>query len=201
MHLLKHRSIRFYVGFILIFAMAIGGSTIAAFADSSTGANVAVTGGSLSEAAPTSVAATPVTLTGDDQTTTFSLVLTVTDPRGTGAGWKLNISATQFTAGTNKLPTNATTIQGAPTTVSCTSAAVLGNSSGTCTNPTPGTISYPLTVTTGGVPFFTANSTTGLGKFSITQPVTVFIPANTTLGSGGTATFSSTIAVSIVSGP
>ena len=66
--------------------MAIGGSAIAAFADSTTGATVAVNTGTLSESGPGSVSATAVTLNGTDQTTSYSLGLTVTDARGSGAG-------------------------------------------------------------------------------------------------------------------
>src|SRR6266567_3853699 len=73
MNLLKHRSMRFYFVFFLILTMAIGGSAIAAFADSGTGASVAITGGSLSEQGPSTVSANPVTLTGDDQTTSYDL--------------------------------------------------------------------------------------------------------------------------------
>ena len=81
MHLLKQRSMRFYLMFFVILALAVGGS-VAAFADSGTGATVAVTGGSLSETAPGSIAATPVTLSGDDQTTTYSFGLSVIDATG-----------------------------------------------------------------------------------------------------------------------
>src|SRR5438874_5208880 len=77
MNLLKHRSLRFYLGFFLILTMAVGGSAIAAFADSGTGANVSVNAGNLTESGPTTVSATPVTLSGDDQTTSYALGLTV----------------------------------------------------------------------------------------------------------------------------
>src|SRR5437764_14568033 len=46
MNLLEHRSLRFYLVFFLILTMAIGGSAIAAFADSGP-ANVAVNAGTL----------------------------------------------------------------------------------------------------------------------------------------------------------
>src|SRR5438067_11343104 len=118
MHLLKHRSMRFYLGFILIFTMALGGSAIAALADSSTGATIAVTGGSLSESGPTSVSATPVTLNGSDPTTSYSLGLTLTDPRGTGGGWNLTITSTTFTSGANSLSTGTSNIGSAPS-VTC----------------------------------------------------------------------------------
>src|SRR5216684_8179052 len=130
MHLLKKRSVRFYLGFILVLAMAIGGSAIAALADSGTGSTVAVTGGSLTESGPASVSATPVTLSGDDQTTTYSLGLTVTDPRGNGAGWNLTITSTTFTGTnvSNQLSTTASSILVAPT-VACSGVG------GHCTSP------------------------------------------------------------------
>jgi putative surface cell wall-binding protein len=192
MHLLKHRSMRFYIGFILIFAMAIGGSAIAAMADSSTGATIAVTGGSLSESGPTSVSATPVTLSGSDQTTSYSLGLTVIDPRGTGGGWNLTITSTTFTTGTHSLSTMASNINAVPV-VACTSGS-------TCTSPTNG-ITYPLGVPAAataptGVKFFDAAANTGMGSFSITPIITVSIPANTFAGS-----YSSTVSVAIVVGP
>ncbi len=49
---LKSRSIRFYLGFFLILVLTLGGSTLAALADSSTGATVVVTAGTLSESGP-----------------------------------------------------------------------------------------------------------------------------------------------------
>ena len=192
MHLLKHRSLRFYLGFILIFTLAVGGSAIAALADSSTSATVAVTGGSLSESGPTSVSAAPVTLNGSDQTTTYSLGLTVTDPRGSGGGWNLTITSTTFTSGANSLSTAASSISGAPS-ITC-----VGGS--TCTNPT-NSITYPVGVPAGAtaptaVKFFNAAANTGMGKFTITPAITIAIPANTFAG-----TYTSTVSVAVVSGP
>jgi hypothetical protein len=194
MSLLKHRSTRFYLVFFVTLVMAIGGSVVA-FADSGTGATVAVTGGSLSQSGPTSVSATPVTLTGDDQTTTYSLGLTVNDPRGNGAGWNLTITSTTFTAGTNTLSDTASTINATPT-VACT------GSGGHCTNPTNSVTYPPLGVPAASptaptaVKFFQAATNTGMGKFTITPTVTVAIPANAFAG-----TYTSTVSVAIVSGP
>jgi putative surface cell wall-binding protein len=199
MHFLKKKSIRFYLGFALILAMAIGGSAIAAMADSSTGATIAVTGGSLSESGPTSVSATPVTLNGSDQTTSYSLGLTVIDPRGTGGGWNLTITSTTFTTGTHSLSTTASKINAAPSVV-----CIGGN--GACpTNPT-NSITYPLTVPAGSpaappaVKFFNAAANTGQnngsGSFTITPTITIAIPANTFAG-----TYTSTVSIVIASGP
>ncbi len=194
MNLLKHRSMRFYFVFFLILTMAIGGSAIAAFADSGTGASVAVTGGSLSESGPTSVSATPVTLTGDDQTTSYTLGLTVNDPRGNGSGWNLTITSTLFDDGAgHQLDSGASNIGAAPT-VSCISGG------GHCTSPI-NSVTYPVGVPAGSpapaaVKFFNAALNSGLGKFTITPTITVAIPANTYAG-----TYTSTVSVAIVTGP
>ncbi len=189
---LKSRSMRFYIVFFLILTMAVGGSTIAAFADSSTGATVVVNAGTLTESGPSSVSATAVTLNGNDQTTTYSLGLTVTEARGSGAGWNLAITSTTFTSGPHSLSTSASTITAAPT-VAC-------NAGSSCTNPT-NSITYPVGVPAGatapaGVKFFNAAANTGMGKFTITPTVTISIPANTFAGS-----YTSTVSVAVVSGP
>jgi len=196
MRLLKKRSVRVYVGFIMVLALTIGGSAIAAFADSGTGATVGVSGGTLSESAPTAVAATPVTLSGDDQTTTYSLALTVNDPRGTAAGWHMTMTSTTFTGinPANTLSTTASSILGAPS-VSCISG---GNH---CTSPDDSGVTYPYAVPAGspapaGTVFFDASSGHGLGKFSITPTITVSVPANAIAD-----TYSSTVSIAISTGP
>lgn len=192
MHFLKNWSIRFYLGFFLILAMALG-SSVAAFADSSTGATIAVNAGTLSETGPTSVQATPVTLNGADQTTTYSLGLTVNDARGSGGGWNLTITSTLFNDGHgDQFASSASTIQAAPA-VSC-------NAGGSCTNPT-NSITYPMTVPAAAtapaaVKFFNAATNSGLGKFTITPTITIAVPANTIAGS-----YTSTVSVAVVTGP
>lgn len=193
MHLLKHRSMRFYLGFIMVFTLVIGGSTMAALADSSTGATIGVGAGQLSESAPTAVAAASVTLNGSDQTTTYSIGLTVTDARGNGGGWNLTITSTTFSSGANSLSTTASSISAAPN-VAC-------NAGSSCTSPTNSVTYPPLVVPAGAtaptaVKFFNAAANTGMGKFTITPIVNVAIPANAYAG-----TYSSTVSVAMVSGP
>src|SRR6266702_1481512 len=120
MYFLKKRSIRFYLGFVMILMMAIGGSAIAAFADSGT-ASFAVKAGSLTMTGVTNVSAAPVILTGDDQTTTYSMGLTVQDARGSGAGWNLTITSTVFTTGSQSLQSAASSII-TPLTAVCSGA-------------------------------------------------------------------------------
>src|SRR6266567_138692 len=100
MNLLKHRSMRFYLVFFLILTMAVGGSAIAAFADSGT-ASVAVNGNGFSTNGITNPSANPVTLNGTDQKTTYTLGINVYDDSGSGNGWSLTIASTQFAIGGN----------------------------------------------------------------------------------------------------
>src|SRR5712691_5148849 len=101
------RRIMLYVGLVVVLVLAKVTTTMTAFA-------------TLIETGPTSVSATPVALNGTDQTTTYSLGLTVTNSPSGGntAGWNLTITSTTFTTGTHSLSTTASTIQAAPT-VAC----------------------------------------------------------------------------------
>src|SRR5712691_1903048 len=110
MHLLKKRSVRFYLGFLLVLAMAIGGSAIAAFADSGT-ATATLTAGSLTVAG-TFGETTSVTLNGLDQTASYTLPMQVTDATGSGLGWNLQISGTPLTSGSHTLTQQVHTASG-----------------------------------------------------------------------------------------
>ena len=169
----------------------------ALFAPSAFAASATVTGtisaGSLSIA----TSATPsfsATLDGTDKTPTYTVPTTVTDTTGTGAGWHLTITSTQFTTGggtPKTLATNASQITGVAN--SCTGT-------GTCTNPT-NSVSYPLGVPAGSTPpaaasYFNAAAATGLGEFTNTPTVQVAVPATSSAGS-----YSSTLTLAAVSGP
>jgi len=192
MHFLKKGSIRFYLGFVLTLSMAIGGSA-AAFADSGT-ATVAVIAGRLTLTGVTSVSAAPVTLTGDDQATTYSMGLTVSDARGSGAGWNLSITSTAFSTGSQSLSNTASSLNASPT-LACSGVG------GHCTNPDDSAITYPVGVPAGAsaptaVKFFDAKANTGLGKFTITPTVTISIPGNTYAG-----TYTSIVTIALNIGP
>jgi hypothetical protein len=128
-----------------------------------------------------------------DQTPTYTVPLTAQDTRGTGAGWNLTVTSTQFTTGgatPSTLATNASSLTGV--TSVCTS--------GTCTNPT-NAIAYPVAVPAAPTPpaavkFFNAAANTGMGKFTITPTVGVFIPQASFAG-----TYASTLTLAVVSGP
>jgi hypothetical protein len=128
-----------------------------------------------------------------DQTPTYTVPITVQDTRGTGAGWNLTITSTQFTTGggtPNTLATSASSLTGA------TSACAAG----TCTGPT-NAIGYPVAVPAGSSPptavkFFNSAANSGMGKFTITPTIGVFVPQNSFAG-----TYTSTLTLAIVSGP
>lgn len=174
--------------------MAALGSCQAAGA--ATTASPTVTGTVAAGALSVATSAAPTfsaNLATGDQTPTYTLPLTATDTTGTGAGWNLTITSTQFTTGgatPHTLAANASTITGV--TSSC--------ASGTCTNPT-NAVTYPVGVPAAAtaptaVKFFNAAANTGLGSFTVTPTVGVFVPGSTFAGS-----YSSTLTVSIVSGP
>ncbi|HET8629763.1 MAG TPA: WxL domain-containing protein, partial [Thermomicrobiales bacterium] len=171
MRFVTHRLARLGLGLALALMVALG-AALPTLADTAT-ATATVTGGTLSEttsAAP-SIAAT---LNGADQTKTYTLPLTATDPTGTGAGWNLTVTSTAFTTGGTTPHTLATT---ASSITGVTSACAQG----TCTAPT-NAITYPLTVPAGAtaptaVKLFNAAANTGMGQFTVTPTVSVSLPA------------------------
>jgi hypothetical protein len=132
-------------------------------------------------------------LDSGDQTPTYSAALSTIDTRGTGAGWNETITSTQFTTG---LPNNYTLATNASSITGVTSACTTG----TCSNPT-NAVAYPVavpaaTVAPTAVKFFNAAASSGLGKFTVTPTVGVFVAQNSLAGS-----YTSTLTISIVSGP
>jgi hypothetical protein len=132
------------------------------------------------------------TLDGTDQSVGYTLPLTLTDARGTGAGWNLTVTSTTFSDGSGH-----TLATGASSIASVAMVCVVG---GTCTNPT-NAITYPVTMPAAvsapaAIKLFNSAATTGLGRFTITPTINVAIPGNSYAG-----TYSSTITVAAVSGP
>lgn len=155
-----------------------------------TGSPAALAGFSLTTtAAPTLT----MTLSGSDQTSSYTMDLTVDNSGAdsTTAGWNLTITSTRFsTGGGATLPTSASSM-----TAAATVCAV-----GPCTDPA-NTISYPVAVPAGSTPpapvkFFSTPADTGIGTFTMTPTVAVSVPANTYAGS-----YTSTLELSLVAGP
>ena len=159
---------------------------------SSVTATGTVTGSTLS----LSTASTPsfsANLDNGDSTPTYNVALATQDTRGLGSGWNETITSTQFTTGAPNnytLATNASSLTG----------AVVSDGSGTDTDPT-NSVTYPVAVPAGSGPptavkFFNSAANTGMGKFTVTPTVGVFVPQNSYAG-----TYTSTVTLAIVSGP
>ena len=99
-------------------------------------------------------------------------VLGVVDARGSGAGWNLQISATNFSDGAGHTL--------APGTV--TAAAQACHAGSSCTAATNSGITLPLTITGTAAKFFNAAVNTGLGKVDVTPTIQVAIPGNSFAG-------------------
>ena len=153
---------------------------------------LAITNGELT-ASTTAAPSLSATITGQDQTVPYTLPINVIDSTGTGNGWNLTITSTQFSTSSspaNTLPTTASTV------ISATSVCATGS----CTNPT-NTVAYPLTIPAGAtapppVKLFNAATGTGMGAFTVTPSVTILVPGSVLAG-----TYTSTISLAIVSGP
>lgn len=174
-------------------AALIAASALVVFPAAAKAANVTATGTLTGSTLSLSTAATPsfsANLNEGDSTPTYTVPLTIQDTRGTGAGWNATITSTTFTTGTASLATNASSLTGVTNVCA----------GGTCTSPT-NSVTYPVAVpaaTTAptAVKFFNAAANTGMGKFTTTPTIGVFVPQSSVAG-----TYTSTLTIAIVSGP
>lgn len=178
------------LGVVVAFAL----SATPAIAADDTGINVLP--GSLSVTNPMVANFPDLTLNGSAQSSSAAMdTFEVTDARGSGAGWRVQVSATQFcewdsllsicVVGGKTLPTGSLSVP-AP------SVAANGTSS-----PVPSVTSGPYAVDGSTVTVASASVGNGMGKY-------VFTPGNLTLSVPASAyakTYRSTVTVSVVSGP
>jgi hypothetical protein len=163
---------------------------------SSWAANVTAQGTVSGSVLTATTSATPsftADLDSGDSTPTYTVPLTVQDTRGTGLGWNVTITSTTFSTG-----------GGTPRTLSTTASSLTGVTSsctsGTCTNPANAQ-SYPIAVPAGttaptAVKIFNTTANNGMGRFTLTPTIGVTVPQNAFAG-----TYSSTVTISMVSGP
>lgn len=135
------------------------------------------------------------TLNGSDQSVDYTLPFSVIDATGSGTGWNLTVTSTQFTTGGGSpktLPTDSSKMRGR--TSACTA--------GTCTNAT-NSINFPppQTIPAGSTPptalkFFQAAASSGRGSITVTPTIRMSLQANAYAG-----IYTSTLTVAVVSGP
>jgi hypothetical protein len=189
-------------------AAACGGAVPAGTSCSMTG-SLSLADGPVSLTSPTSLGWSG-TLDGLDlnlaDETTADQSYLVDDATGSGAGWHVTASATQFTTGGASpltLP-NAGTFSTNGSTTSITSTAAPGTAcsdGSTCTLPAD-TTTYPVAITTAPssptpATIYDASAGTGLGSIEIgSVGWWLDVPANASPG-----TYTSTITIEISSGP
>src|SRR5579871_770256 len=133
------------------------------------------------------------TLNGKDRNITTSNnppTFTPSDQRGSGAGWNITLTSTQFTVSGHTIPTTATSL----TSVQDTADA------GTCVSPTT-SVTYPITVPAGAGPptaveIYNAALNTGEGDSQLTLNFSMAVPASAYAGS-----YTSTWTFTIATGP
>ncbi|MEW6283530.1 MAG: WxL domain-containing protein [Candidatus Eremiobacterota bacterium] len=154
-------------------------------------ATITINAGALSISHAGSVTFAPLTLNGLDQaaTCTSTPTLTLTDARGSGSGWNVTLSATNFTSGGNSILASGFTFTGPGGTVT----TVAGNAP-----PTQSTV-VAQALSPGGFKVLSAAANTGMGRYTYTPATAQFgltVPASTFAGN-----YSSTMTFTIASGP
>ena len=168
--------------------LASVGTSLAGVITTSTG----ISGGALTLTSPGS-ASLSATLTGADQVATGSLgKSTVKDATGSGAGWNVQISGTQFTTGgatPRTLPTTALGITG------MTANSVAGRAPTNSVSYGTGIV-VPLGSSVTPVKIYNAAADSGMGTFDLTPNVALTVTADTYAGN-----YASNLTISVVAGP
>lgn len=141
-----------------------------------------------------------ITLDGTDQAATSEASTnnwTVTDARGSGAGWNVTISATDFSYGAgNVIDISDTDSEFKIQLLDSNVAVVSGNA-----KPVSQVTSLtPIPETSAGTPlkFLSAVVDTGMGVYSVNPNFELEIPADLHVGAGA---YSSTVTITAASGP
>ncbi|HEX9988634.1 MAG TPA: WxL domain-containing protein [Chloroflexia bacterium] len=178
-----HKRFRAFILALSVFAMMAP----AAFA--SDGTQAVVTGGTLSITNPLAGDFTPVTLNGTEQSPTAALAaFTVTDPRGTGAGWHVTAQASQFANAAATRSLAAGSLEMSEPTV-----AANGTNS-----PEPDVTEGPYVIDNGSaVSIASAALDEGMGAYDFSNTtLTLAVPAD-----AYAATYLSTVTISVVTAP
>jgi hypothetical protein len=167
-------------------ALAVSALMVPAAAFASDGTTATVTGGALSITNPLAADFAGRSITGVDQTTTAALdAFSVTDARGSGAGWHVTAQASTFT-GVNHNLAAGSLLMSEPTVAA----------NGT-TSPDPTVATGPYTIDNGAVQIASAALAEGMGTYDFSATtLTLALPANVFADA-----YASTVTISAVSAP
>ena len=170
---LKQRAARLTLGLGLAAALACG-AVVPALADDVTGTAEVSGAASVVFSVPATLSMSAVSLDGTDKESTGSLAIGVTDYRGTGAGWKLQVSSTGFMRSGDTTPLAGFKIS---------SSALADISTGASTAPTNTASTSAIPIGSSPATFYSAAADSGMGNFTITPTFVLPVPANTLQGS------------------
>ncbi len=139
-----------------------------------------ISGGSLAfiSGTPGDVTFPAISLDGTDRTNPAAQAFTVSDARGSEAGWSISATSTTFTSGSDTLPTDATTI---------TSFSGLACDGGSSCTPASNAITPPYALPAAAVApvatkMFNAQAGSGMGNQVFNANWQLSIPAATPAG-------------------
>ena len=181
------RKISVIVASVGLFFLLVYGLLCLTVSPVSADATITISGSPLS-VTPQAITCTTVVLSGIAQTATCTTsAWTIKDPTGTGAGYRLQISATNFSDGAgHTIPVSGFKLTLADTAITTTA----GN-----TKPASAMASAtPLSTTAQNV--LSAAVNTGIGTYNATPTFSIDVPPDTFSGS-----YVSTISATMVAGP
>lgn len=183
----------------LAVAMGVVGSSVLSGIAQAETATVTLTGGTLTiSTQPFSFSNTAVTGASQSITATPGSAWSVSDARGTGAGWTATISSTVLTSAAGSVETLARTIAvGQMSTVD--GAVTAGSGADATTNITTTGVTL-----SGSAQTFIASSGTNRGSYTFSPTMTLVVPANAyrsnysgAVGGSALNPYSATLTVSI----
>ena len=173
-------------GNVSAWTLLAGGLTVSGTPAGAVQATVTVSGGSLSNVAQ-AIAFPGVTVTGLDQTVagTTTPAWQAKDARGTGAGWNVTISSSNFTGSAGSIAVANFKVQLTAVTT------VAGN-----TAPLPSPASYTALSIATPLKLLSAALSTGMGTYDYTPQFQLTVPGSALVG-----TYAANVTVSVNSGP
>lgn len=167
---------------LLVFCLIFGISNASA---ASTVLKVDITGGTLTITNPSIATLSAKSLEGNVNTSAGKLgEIVITDNRGTGSGWSVTLTVSDFTCcnGTFSIPAKNLTIT--PGEIETLTGSFSGVNAGSA---------YTLKSSSDIATIITANNNSGMGSYKINPDLTLLVPSNAFAGK-----YSATLTITII---